>query len=185
MGNVLWSTAWLDAPIGYISATKQWAANNGKNWKDYGEKEDSKLIHFIGKDNIVFHCVIFPGRARARGTVLTPTTISVAKRARSLGVRSWGAPMVEGSASGTSSPSIGIVVRPDRVALQLDFDALKHLTTAARRRVDDEYPGHSRRWQRCCPSTAACQARVHLCLLPSDKVERRHVARRARCPCRT
>ena len=57
-GKVLY--VWLDAPIGYISATKEWAEMNGKNWEDYWKSEDTKLIHFIGKDNIVFHCIIFP-----------------------------------------------------------------------------------------------------------------------------
>ncbi|GAB4326739.1 MAG: methionine--tRNA ligase [Flammeovirgaceae bacterium] len=57
-GKVLY--VWLDAPIGYISATKQWAINNNKNWEDYWKSEDSRLVHFIGKDNIVFHCIIFP-----------------------------------------------------------------------------------------------------------------------------
>lgn len=57
-GKVLY--VWLDAPIGYISATKAWAAEKGKNWEDYWRSEDSCLIHFIGKDNIVFHCIIFP-----------------------------------------------------------------------------------------------------------------------------
>jgi methionyl-tRNA synthetase len=56
-GKVLY--VWLDAPIGYISATKQWALDNGKDWKSYWSG-DRKLIHFIGKDNIVFHAVIFP-----------------------------------------------------------------------------------------------------------------------------
>ncbi len=51
---------WMDAPIGYISATKQWAADQGKDWKSYWQDPDSALIHFIGKDNIVFHCLIFP-----------------------------------------------------------------------------------------------------------------------------
>ncbi len=51
---------WLDAPIGYVSATKQWALENDKNWEDYWKKDETKLIHFIGKDNIVFHCIIFP-----------------------------------------------------------------------------------------------------------------------------
>jgi methionyl-tRNA synthetase len=50
----------MDAPIGYISATKQWASENNKNWEDYWKNENSELIHFIGKDNIVFHCIIFP-----------------------------------------------------------------------------------------------------------------------------
>jgi methionyl-tRNA synthetase len=57
-GKVLY--VWLDAPIGYVSATKQWALDNGKNWEDYWKSEDSRLVHFIGKDNIVFHCIIFP-----------------------------------------------------------------------------------------------------------------------------
>jgi len=57
-GKVLY--VWLDAPIGYITNTKVWAEKNGKNWEDYWKSEDSQLIHFIGKDNIVFHCIIFP-----------------------------------------------------------------------------------------------------------------------------
>ena len=57
-GKVLY--VWLDAPIGYISATKKWATENKKNWQDYWKNEDTELIHFIGKDNIVFHCIIFP-----------------------------------------------------------------------------------------------------------------------------
>ena len=57
-GKVLY--VWFDAPIGYISSTKEWAEKNGKNWKDYWQNEQSNLVHFIGKDNIVFHCLIFP-----------------------------------------------------------------------------------------------------------------------------
>jgi methionyl-tRNA synthetase len=57
-GKVLY--VWFDAPIGYISATKQWALNNGKDWQPYWLDKDTKLVHFIGKDNIVFHCIIFP-----------------------------------------------------------------------------------------------------------------------------
>lgn len=57
-GKVLY--VWFDAPIGYISATKQWALNNGKDWEPYWKDKDTKLVHFIGKDNIVFHCIIFP-----------------------------------------------------------------------------------------------------------------------------
>ncbi len=63
---------WLDAPIGYISATKVWANKNNKDWKDYWQKEDSQLIHFIGKDNIVFHCVIFPAILKAHGDFILP-----------------------------------------------------------------------------------------------------------------
>jgi methionyl-tRNA synthetase len=51
---------WLDAPIGYISATKQWAIDQGKDWETYWKDPETALIHFIGKDNIVFHCLIFP-----------------------------------------------------------------------------------------------------------------------------
>jgi len=71
---------WLDAPIGYISATKQWAIDNGKNWEDYWKKQansedDSTLIHFIGKDNIVFHCIIFPAILHAHGEYILPENV--------------------------------------------------------------------------------------------------------------
>ncbi len=71
-GKVLY--VWLDAPIGYISATKQWALNNNKNWQDYW-KNDAELIHFIGKDNIVFHAIIFPIILKAHGDFVLPTNI--------------------------------------------------------------------------------------------------------------
>ena len=57
-GKVLY--VWLDAPIGYISATKKWAKENDKDWKDFWQDPNTNLIHFIGKDNIVFHTIIFP-----------------------------------------------------------------------------------------------------------------------------
>ncbi|KAA3647383.1 MAG: methionine--tRNA ligase [Bacteroidetes bacterium] len=57
-GKVLY--VWLDAPIGYISATKQWCEDHAKNWEEYWKSEESEILHFIGKDNIVFHCIIFP-----------------------------------------------------------------------------------------------------------------------------
>jgi methionyl-tRNA synthetase len=66
---------WMDAPIGYISATKQWAANNGKDWKSYWQSEESALIHFIGKDNIVFHCLIFPAILKAHGQYNLPVNV--------------------------------------------------------------------------------------------------------------
>ncbi|MFD2597965.1 methionine--tRNA ligase [Sphingobacterium corticis] len=71
---------WLDAPIGYISATKQWAIDNGKNWEDYwktqsNKEEESTLIHFIGKDNIVFHCIIFPAILHAHGDYILPENV--------------------------------------------------------------------------------------------------------------
>jgi methionyl-tRNA synthetase len=67
-GKVLY--VWFDAPIGYISATKQWALDNGKDWKPYWEDKDTKLVHFIGKDNIVFHCIIFPIMLKLYGNIL-------------------------------------------------------------------------------------------------------------------
>ncbi|MFM2394059.1 MAG: hypothetical protein RLZZ546_2041, partial [Bacteroidota bacterium] len=66
---------WMDAPIGYVSATKQWAIDNNKDWKDYWCKEDSALIHFIGKDNIVFHCLIFPAILKAHGGFSLPYNV--------------------------------------------------------------------------------------------------------------
>lgn len=67
-GKVLY--VWFDAPIGYISATRQWALDNGKDWKPYWEDKDTKLVHFIGKDNIVFHCIIFPVMLKLHGNIL-------------------------------------------------------------------------------------------------------------------
>lgn len=67
-GKVLY--VWFDAPIGYISATKQWALNNNKDWRPYWEDKDTKLVHFIGKDNIVFHCIIFPVMLQLHGNIL-------------------------------------------------------------------------------------------------------------------
>lgn len=67
-GKVLY--VWFDAPIGYISATKQWALNNNKDWKPYWYDNDTKLVHFIGKDNIVFHCIIFPVMLKLHGNIL-------------------------------------------------------------------------------------------------------------------
>ena len=72
-GKVLY--VWLDAPIGYISATKKWADKNGKDWKSFWQGEDVELIHFIGKDNIVFHCIIFPIILRAHGDYVLPTQV--------------------------------------------------------------------------------------------------------------
>ena len=67
-GKVLY--VWFDAPIGYISATKQWALDNGKDWKPYWQDKETKLVHFIGKDNIVFHCIIFPVMLKLHGDIL-------------------------------------------------------------------------------------------------------------------
>ncbi|MFC3811808.1 methionine--tRNA ligase [Lacihabitans lacunae] len=67
-GKVLY--VWFDAPIGYISMTKEWATQTGKNWEDYWKSEDTKLVHFIGKDNIVFHCIIFPAMLMAEGSFI-------------------------------------------------------------------------------------------------------------------
>ncbi len=67
-GKVLY--VWFDAPIGYISATKQWALDNNKDWKPYWHDKDTKLVHFIGKDNIVFHAIIFPVMLKLHGNIL-------------------------------------------------------------------------------------------------------------------
>ena len=72
-GKVLY--VWFDAPIGYISATKEWAERVGKNWEDYWKDEDTKLVHFIGKDNIVFHCIIFPSMLKAEGSYILPDNV--------------------------------------------------------------------------------------------------------------
>lgn len=66
---------WFDAPIGYISATKEWALQNGKDWKSYWQDEDAGLIHFVGKDNIVFHCLIFPAMLKAHGDFVLPINV--------------------------------------------------------------------------------------------------------------
>lgn len=71
---------WMDAPIGYISATKQWAIDKGKDWQLYWKKQanqadDTCLIHFIGKDNIVFHCIIFPSILHAHGEYVLPQNV--------------------------------------------------------------------------------------------------------------
>ena len=66
---------WLDAPIGYISATKQWAQDNNKDWELYWKDKDTALIHFLGKDNIVFHCIIFPAILKAHGDFILPVNI--------------------------------------------------------------------------------------------------------------
>ena len=72
-GKVLY--VWFDAPIGYISATKEWAEREGKDWKVYWKQKDSKLLHFIGKDNIVFHCIIFPAMLKAEGSYILPENV--------------------------------------------------------------------------------------------------------------
>ena len=72
-GKVLY--VWFDAPIGYISATKQWAARENKDWEPYWKDKDTKLLHFIGKDNIVFHCIIFPSMLKAEGSYILPNNV--------------------------------------------------------------------------------------------------------------
>ncbi len=66
---------WMDAPIGYISATKQWAEDSGKDWKPYWQDKKTSLVHFIGKDNIVFHCLIFPAILNAHGGYILPQNV--------------------------------------------------------------------------------------------------------------
>lgn len=72
-GKVLY--VWFDAPIGYISATKEWAAKTGKEWEPYWKDAESKMVHFIGKDNIVFHCIIFPVMLKAEGSYILPENV--------------------------------------------------------------------------------------------------------------
>ena len=72
-GKVLY--VWLDAPIGYISATKKLALNSGMKWQDYWKGDKSELIHFIGKDNIVFHCIIFPIILKELGDYNLPVNV--------------------------------------------------------------------------------------------------------------
>ncbi|MBQ5815219.1 MAG: methionine--tRNA ligase [Flavobacteriales bacterium] len=72
-GKVLY--VWFDAPIGYISSTKEWAEREGKDWEPYWKSDDTKLVHFIGKDNIVFHCIIFPSMLRAHGGYILPENV--------------------------------------------------------------------------------------------------------------
>ncbi len=72
-GKVLY--VWFDAPIGYISSTKEWAEREGKNWEDYWKDDNTKLLHFIGKDNIVFHCIIFPAMLKAEGSYILPDNV--------------------------------------------------------------------------------------------------------------
>ncbi len=72
-GKVLY--VWFDAPIGYISATREWSQETGKDWEPYWKSDDSKLVHFIGKDNIVFHCIIFPSMLHAEGSYILPENV--------------------------------------------------------------------------------------------------------------
>lgn len=72
-GKVLY--VWFDAPIGYISATKEWAQKHSKNWEPYWKADDTKLVHFIGKDNIVFHCIIFPVMLETHGGFILPENV--------------------------------------------------------------------------------------------------------------
>ena len=72
-GKVLY--VWFDAPIGYISSTKEWAERVGKDWEPYWKDENTTLVHFIGKDNIVFHCIIFPAMLKAEGTYILPENV--------------------------------------------------------------------------------------------------------------
>ncbi len=72
-GKVLY--VWFDAPIGYISSTKEWAARTGKDWELYWKAKDTKLVHFIGKDNIVFHCIIFPSMLKAHKGYILPENV--------------------------------------------------------------------------------------------------------------
>jgi len=72
-GKVLY--VWFDAPIGYISSTKEWAEREGKDWRPYWQDSNTQLVHFIGKDNIVFHCIIFPAMLKAEGSFILPVNV--------------------------------------------------------------------------------------------------------------
>ena len=72
-GKVLY--VWFEAPIGYISSTKEWAKKYNKNWEDYWKNPKTNLIHFIGKDNIVFHCIIFPIMLKMFGDFILPKNV--------------------------------------------------------------------------------------------------------------
>lgn len=72
-GKVLY--VWFDAPIGYISASREWAKETGNDWEKYWKDDSSKLVHFIGKDNIVFHCIIFPAMLKAEGSYILPDNV--------------------------------------------------------------------------------------------------------------
>ena len=72
-GKVLY--VWFDAPIGYISSTKEWAKKKGVDWEPYWKSEDTQLVHFIGKDNIVFHCIIFPIILKNTGSYILPENV--------------------------------------------------------------------------------------------------------------
>lgn len=72
-GKVLY--VWLDAPIGYITATKQWALDTGVEWEKWWKSDETRLLHFIGKDNIVFHCIIFPILLKMHGGFVLPQNV--------------------------------------------------------------------------------------------------------------
>ena len=72
-GKVLY--VWFDAPIGYISSTKEWAKREGKDWEPYWKDDSTALVHFIGKDNIVFHCIIFPSILKASKEYILPENV--------------------------------------------------------------------------------------------------------------
>lgn len=72
-GKVLY--VWFDAPIGYISSTKEWATEKGLDWEPYWKDADTKLVHFIGKDNIVFHCITFPAILKTHGDFILPGNV--------------------------------------------------------------------------------------------------------------
>lgn len=72
-GKVLY--VWFDAPVGYISSTKEWAKENGQDWEPWWKDEDTRLLHFIGKDNIVFHCIFFPSMLKAHGDFILPENV--------------------------------------------------------------------------------------------------------------
>lgn len=131
-GKVLY--VWFDAPIGYISATKQWAINQGKDWAPYWTAPDTKLVHFIGKDNIVFHCIIFPAMLKLHGYILpdnVPSNEFMNLEGDKMSTsRGWSIEMDE---------YITDFVRPENGGEQM-VDALRYyLTTIAPESKDSEF----------------------------------------------
>lgn len=131
-GKVLY--VWFDAPIGYISATKQWAINQGKDWTPYWNAPDTKLVHFIGKDNIVFHCIIFPVMLKLHGYILpdnVPSNEFMNLEGDKMSTsRGWSIEMDE---------YITDFVRPENGGEQM-VDALRYyLTTIAPESKDSEF----------------------------------------------
>jgi len=131
-GKVLY--VWFDAPIGYVSATRQWGLNTGKDWKPYWYDKDTKLVHFIGKDNIVFHCIIFPIMLKLHGNIL-PANVPANEFMNLEGdkmstSRNWKLEMQD---------YIDDFIKPDNGGTQLADSLRYYLTTIAPETKDSEF----------------------------------------------